>query len=76
MHIVGHKYTIICGLIVQAIQLFIYGVWTTKWLMWVAGMFAALSSIIYPAISALVSKNAEPEQQGMWVCVLLCWYKM
>ena len=64
MHIVGHKYTIICGLIVQAVQLFIYGVWTSKWLMWTAGVFAALSTIIYPAISALVSKNAEPEQQG------------
>ena len=29
--IFGHKYTIIIGLIIQAIQLFIYGVWTAKW---------------------------------------------
>ena len=64
MHVLGHKYTIIVGLIVQAIQLFIYGVWTTKWLMWIAGIFASLSTLIYPAISALVSKNADPEQQG------------
>uniref|UniRef100_A0A1X7TFG9 Major facilitator superfamily (MFS) profile domain-containing protein n=1 Tax=Amphimedon queenslandica TaxID=400682 RepID=A0A1X7TFG9_AMPQE len=65
MHLVGHKYTIIFGLIVQAIQLFIYGVWTSKWLMWTAGVFATLSTIIYPAISALVSKNTKPEQQGI-----------
>ena len=64
MHVLGHKYTIIVGLITQAIQLFIYGVWTTKWLMWVAGIFASLSTLIYPEISALVSKNADPEQQG------------
>ena len=52
------------GLLLQAIQLFIYGVWTTKWLMWLAGLFASLSSIVYPTISGLVSRNAEPEQQG------------
>lgn len=27
----GYKYTIIIGLVFQAVQLFIYGVWTTKW---------------------------------------------
>ena len=64
MKLFGHKYTIIVGLILQAIQLFIYGVWTSKWLMWTAGIFASFSSIIYPAISALVSKNADAEQQG------------
>ena len=52
------------GLVLQAVQLFIYGIWTTPWLMWVAGILAALSTIIYPAISALVSKNSDPEQQG------------
>ena len=52
------------GLLLQAIQLFIYGVWTSVWLMWVAGMLASISSLIYPAISALVSRNADPEQQG------------
>ena len=39
-------------------------------LMWVAGMLAASSSIIYPAISAMVSKNAEPEQQGVVLGIL------
>ena len=39
-------------------------------------MLAASASIIYPAISAMVSRNAEPEQQGVvlgiltgWVCI-------
>ena len=31
MHYCGYKYTIIIGLVVQAIQLFIFGVWTTEW---------------------------------------------
>ncbi len=39
-------------------------------LMWFAGIFAAISSIIYPAISALVSKNAAPEQQGVALGIL------
>ena len=39
-------------------------------LMWFAGIFAAISSIIYPAISALVSKNASSEQQGVALGIL------
>ena len=39
-------------------------------LMWIAGILAALSSIIYPAISALVSKNANAEQQGVVLGIL------
>ena len=35
-----------------------------------AGILASFASITYPAISALVSKNAEPEQQGLCVCVV------
>lgn len=38
--------------------------------MWIAGLLAALSSIIYPAISALVSKNADAEQQGVVLGIL------
>lgn len=64
MNTLGNKYTIVTGLVLQAIQLFMYGVWTKPWLMWLAGVLAAFSSIIYPAISALVSRNAEPDQQG------------
>lgn len=32
--------------------------------MWAAGAVAAMSSITFPAISAIVSRNAEPDQQG------------
>ena len=42
-------------------------------LMWVAGMLAASASIIYPAISAMVSRNAEPEQQGVVLGILTGW---
>ena len=38
--------------------------------MWIAGFLAGLSTIIYPAISALVSKNAESEQQGVVLGIL------
>lgn len=33
-------------------------------MMWAAGAVAAMSSITFPAISALVSRNAESDQQG------------
>ena len=64
MNTLGNKYTIITGLVLQAVQLFMYGVWTNPWLMWTAGILAAFSGIIYPAISALVSRNAASDQQG------------
>lgn len=32
--------------------------------MWAAGAVAAMSSITFPAVSALVSRNAESDQQG------------
>jgi hypothetical protein len=70
MSLVGNKYCIIVGLFLQATQLVIYGISTSTWLMWVAGMLAASASIIYPAISAMVSRNAEPEQQGVVLGIL------
>lgn len=42
-------------------------------LMWLAGMLAASASIIYPAISAMVSRNADPEQQGVVLGILTGW---
>lgn len=33
-------------------------------MMWAAGAVAAMSSITFPAISAIVSRNADPDQQG------------
>ncbi|XP_065904400.1 hippocampus abundant transcript 1 protein-like [Dysidea avara] len=70
MYLFGHKQSILIGLTLQAIQLFIYGVWEIPWLMWVAGLFAAMSTIIYPSISSLVSRNAEPDQQGVVLGIL------
>ena len=39
-------------------------------IMCMSGSLAAMSTITYPAISALVSKNAPADQQG--VCACLC----
>lgn len=36
-------------------------------MMWAAGAVAAMSSITFPAISAIVSRNADPDQQGKLV---------
>lgn len=33
-------------------------------MMWAAGAVAAMSSITFPAISAMVSRNTDPDQQG------------
>lgn len=37
----GYKYTIIIGLVFQAVQLFIYGVWTSKWYLHVYVLYGA-----------------------------------
>lgn len=37
-------------------------------MMWAAGAVAAMSSITFPAISAIVSRNADPDQQGKLIC--------
>eukprot|EP00045_Choanoeca_perplexa_P009582 m.92690 g.92690 ORF g.92690 m.92690 type:complete len:531 (+) comp14956_c0_seq1:160-1752(+) len=58
------KNVIITGLIVQAVQLALYGLFHVKWMMFAIGTLVALSSITYPAISAFLSKNSSPEQQG------------
>jgi hypothetical protein len=33
-------------------------------MMWAAGAVAAMSSITFPAVSALVSHSADPDKQG------------
>lgn len=40
-------------------------------MMWAAGAVAAMSSITFPAVSALVSRTADADQQGEWSGVLL-----
>lgn len=41
-------------------------------MMWAAGAVAAMSSITFPAISAIVSRNADPDQQGRTMLQALC----
>lgn len=48
----------------------VYHVCPSLRLMWFAGIFASISTLIYPAISALVSKNASPEEQGVVLGIL------
>lgn len=38
--------------------------------MWAAGAVAAMSSITFPAISAIVSRNADPDQQGEFIALV------
>lgn len=42
-------------------------------MMWAAGAVAAMSSITFPAISAMVSRNTDPDQQGECLGTHLMW---
>ncbi|KAH8264917.1 hypothetical protein KR038_007627 [Drosophila bunnanda] len=64
MKVFGAKRTIIMGLALEIVQLLWYGFGSQKWMMWSAGVVAALGSLTYPAISAFVSLYAAPESQG------------
>ncbi|NWX59566.1 MF14B protein, partial [Promerops cafer] len=65
MRSIGNKNTVLLGLGFQIFQLAWYGFGSQSWMMWAAGAVAAMSSITFPAISALVSRNAEADQQGV-----------
>ncbi|KAF4804233.1 Hippocampus abundant transcript-like protein 1 [Turdus rufiventris] len=65
MRSIGNKNTVLLGLGFQIFQLVWYGFGSQSWMMWAAGAVAAMSSITFPAISALVSRNAEADQQGV-----------
>ncbi|XP_029469479.1 hippocampus abundant transcript 1 protein-like isoform X3 [Rhinatrema bivittatum] len=65
MRSLGNKNTILLGLGFQILQLAWYGFGSQPWMMWAAGAVAAMSSITFPAISAMVSRNADPDQQGV-----------
>ncbi|XP_069504083.1 hippocampus abundant transcript 1 protein-like isoform X1 [Ambystoma mexicanum] len=65
MRSIGNKNTILLGLGFQILQLAWYGFGSQPWMMWAAGAVAAMSSITFPAISAIVSRNALPDQQGV-----------
>ncbi|CAH2311594.1 hippocampus abundant transcript 1 [Pelobates cultripes] len=65
MRSIGNKNTILLGLGFQILQLAWYGFGSESWMMWAAGAVAAMSSITFPAVSALVSRTADPDQQGV-----------
>ncbi|KAF6120349.1 major facilitator superfamily domain containing 14C [Phyllostomus discolor] len=65
MRSLGNKNTVLLGLGFQMFQLVWYGFGSKAWMMWAAGTVAAMSSITFPAVSALVSQNAESDQQGV-----------
>ncbi|XP_012507277.1 PREDICTED: hippocampus abundant transcript-like protein 1 isoform X2 [Propithecus coquereli] len=65
MRSLGNKNTVLLGLGFQMLQLAWYGFGSQAWMMWAAGTVAAMSSITFPAVSALVSRNAESDQQGV-----------
>jgi MFS family permease len=65
MKTVGPKHTIMIGLFFEMLQLMWYGFGSQQWMMWSAGILAAVSSISYPAISAYVSMHADADKQGL-----------
>ncbi|XP_034751413.1 hippocampus abundant transcript 1 protein isoform X1 [Etheostoma cragini] len=65
MRTLGNKNTVLLGLGFQVLQLAWYGLGSEPWMMWAAGAVAAMSSITFPAVSALVSQSADPDKQGV-----------
>ncbi|XP_055844377.1 hippocampus abundant transcript 1 protein isoform X1 [Episyrphus balteatus] len=64
MQVLGAKRTIILGLIFEMMQLLWYGFGSQTWMMWAAGVLAALGSVTYPAISVFVSIHSTADRQG------------
>ncbi|CAG2225080.1 Hippocampus abundant transcript 1 protein,Hippocampus abundant transcript-like protein 1 [Mytilus edulis] len=64
MRYLGHKASIMFGLVFEISQLICYGFGSQTWIIWMAGCIAAMSSVTYPAISAFASEHAAPDQQG------------
>jgi len=65
MKTIGAKHTIMVGLLFEMLQLMWYGFGSQTWMMWSAGVLASVSSITYPAISAMVSMHADGDKQGL-----------
>lgn len=59
------------GLVFELLQLIWYGFGSQAWMMWAAGILAAISSITYPAISAYVSTHTDIDKQGKVIMVKL-----
>ncbi|XP_062290190.1 hippocampus abundant transcript-like protein 1 [Scomber scombrus] len=65
MRTLGNKNTVLLGLGFQILQLAWYGLGSEPWMMWAAGAVAAMSSITFPAVSALVSHSADSDKQAL-----------
>lgn len=65
MRKLSNKHVIIVGLVFEMLQLMWYGFGSKMWMMWAAGLLAAISSITYPAISAYVSTHTDVDKQGV-----------
>ncbi|XP_054015516.1 hippocampus abundant transcript 1 protein-like isoform X2 [Hylaeus anthracinus] len=65
IRILGCKHTIMLGLLFEMLQLMWFGFGSQTWMMWSAGVLAAVSSITYPAISAFISMHSDADKQGL-----------
>lgn len=61
----GARRAIMLGLGFETLQLLWYGLGARPWMMWAAGVLAALGSLTYPAISAYVSVSSRADRQGV-----------
>ena len=55
--------SIIIGLVFQCLNLFLFAFGKSDTIMWTAGAFYAISTITFPAITSLVSSNADEDKQ-------------
>ena len=55
----------------ELLQLMWYGFGSQTWMMWAAGLLAAISSITYPAIHAYISHHTDADKQGKKVNLFL-----
>jgi predicted MFS family arabinose efflux permease len=55
--------SIMIGLAFQSLNLFLFAFGKSDTIMWTAGAFYAISTITFPAITSLVSSNADEDKQ-------------
>jgi MFS transporter, DHA1 family, tetracycline resistance protein len=60
----GEERALIIGIVVGAIHFLAYGFITQGWLVYVIMTFGALDGLVFPAVSALLSRAAPDDQQG------------
>lgn len=60
----GERRTVFWGLILNTMCLFLYGVATEGWMIWVLIPISAMGAMVAPAMQGVMSRAAGPEQQG------------